>query len=312
MQRDYASVHRHNLDWNDLRFLLAVADEGSLSAAARALQVNHSTVLRRVGKFEQQLDVRLFERLPNGYALTAAGEALAHSARQIQETVDAVERRIVGQDLRLSGSVRVATTDTLALRVLPAIIAAFHAQHPQVQVQLLSGNDQADLNRRDADLAVRPTDTPPESLLGRRLCRLAYAIYAAPSYLKERGARVPLSKHTWIMPDDSMGSTVVGRYMAREQPSVAVAFRANSLASLAAAAAAGLGLSVLPCYLGDSTPGLTRIRSPLSEAGTDLWLLTHADLRKTARVRALLEFLTEALGAQRDLLEGRQPRSHTS
>jgi len=301
-------MHRHALDWNDLRFLLAVAEEGSLSGAARALDVNHSTVLRRVGKFERLLDVRLFERLPNGYALTAAGEALANSARQIQETVAAVERRIVGQDLRLSGNVRLTSTDTLALRVLPALMAEFRKQHPQVQVELLSGNSQADLNRRDADVAVRPTDLPPENLIGRRLCRLAYAIYAATGYLEERSARVSLAKHVWIAPDDSMSSSVVGRYMAREQPAVTLAFRANSLASLSVAAAAGLGVCLLPCYLGDTTPGLERVRPPLPGASTDLWLLTHADLRKTARVRALVEFLSSGLLAQKDLLEGRRPR----
>ena len=308
MQSGYASTHRHALDWNDLRFLLAVADEGSLSAAARSLNVNHSTVLRRVGKFERLLHVRLFERLPNGYALTAAGEALANSARQIQETVAAVERRIVGQDLRLSGIVRVATTDTLALRVLPLLLAQFRKQHPQVQVELLSGNSPADLSRRDADVAVRPTELPPESLVGRRLCRLAYAIYAAGDYLQERGARVSLAKHVWIAPDESMSATVVGRYMTREQPGVSVALRANSLASLAAAAAAGLGVCLLPCYLGDTTPGLERVRPPLPGASTDLWLLTHADLRKTARVRAVVEFLADGLLAQKDLLEGRRPR----
>lgn len=152
------------------------------------------------------------------------------------------------------------------------------------------------------------TALPPENLVGRRVCRLGYAIYAAPHYLETRGPRVALSKHAWIAPDDSMSGTVVGRYMAREQPGVTPALRANSLASLAAAAGAGLGLCVLPCYLGDTTPELTRVRAPLPDAATDLWLLTHADLRKTARVRALLEFLHEGLRAQKDLLEGRRPR----
>ena len=191
MQRSYASMHR--LDWNDLRYLLAVAEHGSLSGAARALTVNHSTVLRRIGRFEDQLAVRLFERLPSGYALTAAGEALANSARQISEAVTSVERRIVGQDLRLSGQVRVATTDTLALFVLPAMVARFRAAHPEVQIELAAGNLQADLTRRDADVAVRPTQRPPDHLLGRKVCRVAYAPYAAQSYLAQqpRAPRCP-------------------------------------------------------------------------------------------------------------------------
>jgi DNA-binding transcriptional LysR family regulator len=294
----------HRLDWNDLRYLLAVAEHGSLSSAARALTVNHSTVLRRIGRFEDQLAVRLFERLPSGYALTAAGEALANSARQISETVTSVERRIVGQDLRLSGSLRVATTDTLALFVLPAMVARFREAHPQVQIELAAGNVQADLTRRDADVAVRPTRRPPDHLIGRKVCRVAYAPYAARSYLEQHRARSALPKHIWVAPDDSMASSVVGTYMQRRLHDAAVSFRANSLALLAKAAAAGLGAAILPCYLGESV-GLTRLRDPLDEVTTDLWLLTHADLRKTARVRALVEFLSEKLHERKALIEGK-------
>jgi DNA-binding transcriptional LysR family regulator len=294
----------HRLDWNDLRYLLAVAEHGSLSGAARALAVNHSTVLRRIGRFEDQLAVRLFERLPSGYALTAAGEALANSARQISDTVTSVERRIVGQDLRLSGHVRVTTTDTLALFILPAMVARFRAAHPEVQIELAAGNPQADLTRRDADVAVRPTQRPPDHLIGRKVCRVAYAPYASPSYLEHQRARTALPKHIWVAPDESMASSVVGSYVQRRLQGAAISFRANSLALLAKAAEAGLGVAMLPCYLGESV-GLTRIRDPLNEVSTDLWLLTHADLRKTGRVRALVDFLSETLNEKKALIEGR-------
>lgn len=302
MQRTYAAMHR--LDWNDLRYLLAVAEHGSLSGAARALSVNHSTVLRRIGRFEEQLAVRLFERLPGGYVLTGAGEALANSARQISDTVTSVERRIVGQDLRLSGQVRVATTDTLALFILPGVVARFRDAHPEVQIELFAGNPQADLTRRDADVAVRPTRQPPEHLIGRKVCRVAYAPYAGKSYLAQQRARTALPKHTWLAPDDSMASSVVGTYMQRQLQGAAISFRANSLALLAKACEAGLGVAMLPCYLGESV-GLTRIRDPLDEVSTDLWLLSHADLRKTARVRALIDFLGDALSKQKPLIEGK-------
>ena len=297
----------HKLDWNDLRYLLAVAEHGSLSGAARALAVNHSTVLRRIGRFEDQLAVRLFERLPTGYVLTAAGEALANSARQISETVTSVERRIIGQDLRLSGHVRVATTDTLALFILPALVARFREAHPEVQIELAAGNPQADLTRRDADVAVRPTRQPPEHLIGRKVCRVAYAPFAAQSYLDQHRARSALPKHIWVAPDDSMASSVVGSYMQRRLQGAAISFRANSLALLAKAAEAGLGVAMLPCYLGESV-GLTRIRDPLDEVSTDLWLLSHADLRKTARVRALVDFLGDALSSKKALIEGKAKR----
>lgn len=305
MQSGYASTHR--LDWNDLRYLLAVAEHGSLSAAARALAVNHSTVLRRIGRFEEQLAVRLFERLPTGYVLTSAGDALAGSARQIAETVTAVERRIVGQDLRLSGDVRVATTDTLALYILPPMLARFRVAHPHVQIELSAGNVQADLNRRDADIAIRPTQRPPDHLFGRKLCRVGYAPFASAGYLAEHPARTPLPKHIWLAPDDSMAATVVGTYMRRKLGAAAVSFRANSLASLAHAALADLGVAILPCYLGERT-GLTRLREPLDDVTTDLWLLTHEDLRKTARIRALMDFLSETLTKAKGLIEGRSKR----
>jgi DNA-binding transcriptional LysR family regulator len=310
MQSRYAPTH--NLDWNDLRYLLAVADGGSLSAAAKALHVNHSTVLRRIGAFEAQLGLRLFERSPTGYALTAGGEELARVARQIADAVDGVERRVMGQDVRLSGSVRVTTTDTLALSVLPPLLTKFRSQHDQVQIELATGNSQADLSRRDADVALRPTAQPPELLLGRRVARVAYAMYAAPSYLAQHSARQALSKHIWVAPDDSMASTQVGVYMARTLQDAAISFRANSLATLARAAAAGLGVAILPCYLGDSSVGLQRLRGPLPDTAIDLWLLTHRDLRKTARVRAVIDFLANELTALQDLLEGRRPNKHVA
>lgn len=299
------SAEMHNLDWNDLRFLLAVAEHGSLSGAARALGVNHSTVLRRIARFEARLAVRLFERLATGYVLTPAGEALAGSARQIAETVTAIERRIVGEDLRLSGSVRVTSTDTLALYVLPELIGRFHAEQPAVQIELSTGNMDADLSRRDADLAVRPTQQPPEHLLGRKICHVAYAPFAADGYLERYAARLALPKHVWLSPDDSMAGSAVGRYMRRHLGEATVSYRANSLASLAHAARAGLGAVILPCYLGESM-GLRRMRPPLAEITTDLWLLTHPDLRKTARIRVLADFLAQALEQERDLIEGRR------
>jgi DNA-binding transcriptional LysR family regulator len=229
---------------------------------------------------------------------------LASSARQIAETVTTVERRIIGQDLRLSGDVRVATTDTLAMYILPPLVERFRRAHPDVQIELASGNTQADLTRRDADVAVRPTQQPPQHLLGRKICRVAYAPFAAPSYLSRQRARKALAKHVWVAPDDSMASSAVGAYMQRALPAAAVSFRANSLATLAHAAKAGLGAAILPCYLGESV-GLTRFREPLDDVGVDLWLLTHADLRKTARIRALLDFLAEALAEKKSLIEGR-------
>jgi DNA-binding transcriptional LysR family regulator len=279
-----------SLDWNDLRFVLAIHERGSLAAAARGL------------------GVRLFDRLPTGYVLTSAGEALLPAARSVAETIVDLERRIAGQDLRLTGSLRVATTDTLALGVLPPHLARFRARHQGVAIELSTSNEMANLSKRDADVAVRPARNPPETLVGRRVCEVALAIYASPRYLERTSARKPLAEHVWVTPDDSLASTSVGRWLRRDLAEARVSLRADSYMALRDAATAGLGVAALPCYVGDRCPTLVRIREPLRELATELWILTHADLRHTARVRAFVELLAEGLGKERPLIEGRSPR----
>jgi DNA-binding transcriptional LysR family regulator len=144
------------LEWDDLRYVLAVATSGSLAGAARNLGVNHTTVLRRIGAFEQRLGLRLFERLPTGYVLTAGGEELITAARHIDDTVTALERKLAGQDLRLSGVLRITTTDTLMGSILPEILAEFRDSHPGIAIEVAISNLMFNLTRRDADVAIRP------------------------------------------------------------------------------------------------------------------------------------------------------------
>lgn len=297
----------HGLDWNDLQYILAVAEHGSLTAAARALQVSHTTVLRRVAGCERRLGVRLFERLPTGHVPTAAGDELAQAARAVDERVRGLERRLMGQDLRLQGTLRIATTDTLALTLLPRHLATFSARHPEVQLELTVSNAMVNLTKRDADIAVRPSARPPEHLIGRRVAAIAFAPYAAPAYLARHPARRELARHLWLAPDDSLAGTLAARWLREQVPALRPVLRADSLMVLRDAALAGLGAAVLPCYLADPHPGLRRLRAPGPALESELWLLTHADLRGTARVRALLEHLGAAFAGERDLLEGRAP-----
>jgi DNA-binding transcriptional LysR family regulator len=298
----------HSLAWTDLQHVLAVADHGSLAAAARALGVNHTTVLRRVAAFEKSLGVKLFARAPTGYVLTAAGEEIAASARAMQETVHAIERKIAGRDLRLTGTVRVTTTDTLAVTLMPAALATFAGAHPAIQLELTTTTTMLDLRKRDADVAVRAATAPPQHLVGRRVGPIAFALYASPAYLAGTPARRALEHHAWLAPDDSLASTSIASWMKRTLD-VTPVLRADTLTALANAAAAGLGVAALPCYLGDSLRKLSRIRGVIADLSTELWVLTHEDLRRTARVRALTDHLVQALAAQRDALEGRRPRA---
>lgn len=291
------------LEWDDLRFVLAVAEAGSLAGAARALRVNHSTVLRRIAAFEQRLALRLFERLPTGYVPTAGGEELIAAARRIAETVTGLERKIAGQDLRLSGTLRVTTTDTLMGSILPEILAEFGVAHPGIRLEVAVSNLMLNLTKRDADVALRTADDPPGTLVGRRVGKIAFAIYGTPDHPAQHKA-ADLAGQRWIGPDDTLAATSVARWMRASLPESEIVLRADSLLAMQQAALAGLGLAALPCYLGDLTPGLARIGGPVAEMETALWILSHEDLRAAARVRAFTDFAYAAFRRRRALLEG--------
>lgn len=296
------------LDWDDLRIVLAVARNGTLSGAARALKVTHSTVFRRLGTIEEKMGVRLFERFRDGYAPTPAGETAAAVAGRVDDEVVALERRLSGQDLRLSGTVRITTTDTLASMVIQHL-PALRARHPDLQVDIAISNIMANLTRREADIAVRPTQEPPDLLVGRRIAPIAHAIYASRDYLAQQTSN-ELPTHLWVGLDDALDGTVIGHWMRENVAPSQVICRLDALPALCDAASAGMGLALLPCYLGDTTSGLRRTAwKPVGEPRSALWLLTHDDLKRTARIRAPMDFLASALGTQRALLDGRRQQS---
>ncbi|WP_050626940.1 LysR family transcriptional regulator [Bradyrhizobium viridifuturi] len=293
------------LDWNDLRLVLAVAREGSLSGAARRLGVTHSTVFRRLGAIETAIGTRLFERFRDGYAPTPAGETAAVSAARLEDEVLALERQLAGQDLRPSGPVRITTTDTLGA-VLMRHLPGMRRAHPEIQPEIIVSNAMANLTRREADIAIRPTPAPSELLVGRRIADIAHAVYGSRAYLARRDDK-DLSAHDWIGLDDALAGTVIAGWMREHLRAARVACRVDALPALRDAAAAGMGLALLPCYVGDLAPALRRLApKPLAEPRSALWLLTHDDLRRTARIRATLDFLAKALASDRALFEGRR------
>ncbi|MSP48821.1 MAG: LysR family transcriptional regulator [Alphaproteobacteria bacterium] len=296
------------MEWDDLRIALAIARARGLSGAGRALGLNHATVWRRLKSLEARLGVRLFDRRPEGYVATAAGEELRRAAEAMEEAADALDRRISGHDLRLTGIVRLSTLDSLAWSLLGPHLARFRRLHPGIVIEVSIGNALANLTRRDADIVLRATDSPPETLVGQRLGDMTMAAYGAPAYAAAKGSAALWSEHDWVAPDESMGHTPFARFVAREAPD-RVVLRADSVLGLAAAAAAGLGATLLPCFLGDGDPRFVRLSPPLPELTHGLWLLTHEDLRSAARIRAVLDFLSAALRADRARLAGSDVRS---
>ncbi|NUT16121.1 MAG: LysR family transcriptional regulator [Cupriavidus sp.] len=291
-------------DWDDLKYFLAVGQSGSLAGAARALHVNHSTVLRRLARLEHALGTLLFERHATGYAMTAAGEALAQRLAGVGEQIDAAQRQLSGLDRQLSGPLRVTTTDTLLGALLMPLFAEFRAQHPRIQLQLVVNNSFLSLSRREADVAIRPANTPPEYLVGRRIGRLQTAPYAARSYLRQLGlpatadspALADWPAYDWVVPDEALSHLAQARWIREHVPEPRRAVSADSLVAMADAVRHGMGAGMLLCLLANDDPALVRLAPPDTAMDTDLWVLTHPDLRHSARVRVLGDFLHERLG----------------
>lgn len=290
------------IQWDDLRMVLAVARQGSLSGAARVLSVNHSTVFRRLNGLEDRLGVRLFDRQAAGYAPTPAGDALSETAGRVEAEILAAERALTGQDLQLRGPLRVTMPDTVARLLLPVMIAPFERRYPEIELELVISTAFLNLSKRDADIAVRPTNAPPETLVGRRLCGLASAVYAR---VEADDPGEALAESPWVAPDDSLAHIASARWLRDLDPPVAI--RANTVSGLMDAAKAGMGLAALPCFMGDQEPTLRRVGDPIPVLETGLWALTHRDLRQTARIRAFLEDLAKAVVELRPLLEGHRP-----
>ncbi|MDT9598477.1 LysR family transcriptional regulator [Sphingosinicella rhizophila] len=296
----------HNeIDWSDLQYVLAVGRHGSLAAAARALCVSHTTVLRRIARFEGAHGIRLFDRLPSGYALTAGGEELLAAAQSVADMVTTLERRLAGRDLRLEGLIRVTTIDTLMVSLLPPILAGFQAEHPAVRLEVSVTTAVANLTRRDADVAIRVSADPPGTLIGRRIAPVGMAVYQAVG-LETLPNEDEWPQQRWIGTSDALSETAIAHWMHKRLSGTEMVLQADSIVTMAEAAAVGVGLAPLPCYLGDAMPRLRRVSRGTIAPGTQhhLWVLTHEDLRGTARIRTFTAYVSEALILERHRIEG--------
>jgi DNA-binding transcriptional LysR family regulator len=300
-----------NTDWNDFRYILAVADAGSIVAAARRLGVTHSTVLRRVNAFEHQTGARLFERLASGYKLTPGGEEMVEIARAMAQQLATLDRRIAGRDRRTSGTVRMTTTDSLLATVVMRHLGGLTKAYPDIRLEISSASGMLDLSAREADIALRATANPPETLVGWRIGDLAFAIYG-PSR-KSRGnveKSNPLhhpGELKWLAPSGGIARTRVGDYFTRHAARFQIIATFDSFRAISDGIAAGLGYGMLPCYFGDASPGVRRVGPVVDELTIGLWLLTHQDLRAVPRVRAVMDFFNAALVPDKDRFAGLRP-----
>lgn len=278
--------------WDDLQFVLAVEREGSLAGASRLLGINYSTAHRRLAQIEGAMGMRIFNRRREGYSLTLAARELLDAARRIEGEVLALERRVVGADAKLSGTLRVSTSQLMGLYVLPQMFEGFLRNFPSVGLEVAITDELTNLTRSDTDVVIRATAAPPSYLSGLNLGALAYAAYMR----KDLAARSkPLHAHDWI---DFVGRDP-GAPLARWRHSMVAGIesrcRFDSPAAICEAVVAGLGAGVLPCLVGEKHPSLARISDVRQERDFNLWILTHADLRRSARVRSFMRFIKAEL-----------------
>ena len=292
------------LDWDDYRVVLAIARGGNLSAAGKALGVALSTVIRRLDRIEDQLDTELFERNRGVCVPTEAGQELAQAGERMEQEALAGSRALSGSDQRLRGTVRVTATEVLATFFLARHMASFHAKHPGLLVEIISDNRQLSLADREADLALRPTRPKEEALVGRKMTTLAWGIYGSAAILAEIGA-VPniaaLSGRDFVGWDGNRAAREISAWLEDSVPDLSQPYRSGSLIANAALAAAGTALVPLPCILGSNWPGLHLVLGPLAGIEAEVWIVMHEQMRRNARVRALVEHLLSACALDRRL-----------
>ena len=289
------------LDWDDLRVFLAVTRHQTVRGAANALRLSVSTVSRRIESLETALSSKVFERTPKGLRLSCVGEVLLKRVDQMDSQVQGIHREVVGQDMALEGPIRLSLPTPIAQDLLMDDLAEFGRQHPKIGLSIDASYDLADLDRREADIVIRFSAKPGETLVGRRLLDFGQAAFATPDYIAAHsfsGAAPTARWLSWGEPEERPPWVRDSRIApCRLMWSLRDPYLQR------AAAEAGIGMAVLPCFLGDKSPKLRRVSQDII-ASQPAWVLTHADLRTTRRVRVLADFLYDAILKKREIVTG--------
>jgi DNA-binding transcriptional LysR family regulator len=287
------------LDWNDLRYFLAVHRGRTLAGAAALLKINATTVGRRLTALEEQVHTRLFDRTPDGYVLTAAGRELLPRAERIEVDVLAVEREVSGADQRAAGVVRVNVTEMLATRFITAQLPRFIERHPAITLDLNCTRRSVDLGRRDADIALRLARPREDDVVTHKLATIDLALYASESYLARHGVpdqpEVSLAGHRVVLFADARAFSLENDWFEPRLDGASIIMRSDSVSSIFGATLAGAGIALLPRACADAEPTLRCLHTATHPEPRVVWQTVHRDLAKSARVRAVLDFLAEVL-----------------
>ncbi len=299
-----------SLNWSSLKDFLAVAECGSLSGAARRLGVSQPTLTRRMAALEDDLQTELFRRGPRGLELTEAGEAVLGPARQMEREAQALEIAVTGRDTALAGPVRITATEGLAVEWLTPTLARFREDHPQIVPEILVRNTAVNVLRREADIAIRLGRPRQAELVSRRVSDLVLGLYASRGYLEREGTPrsvEELREHRGVAFDEGEVYTGAGRWLESALGGAQIVYRANHLSAQLAAIRAGFGIGGQSAFIAERHADLVRVL-PDTAVRLEIWLVTHPGLRRSARIRAVYDFLAERLVEARPQLEARAPR----
>lgn len=293
----------HELNWNDLRYFLEVVRSGNVNEAGCRLGVNQSTVSRRIANLENALGKALFDRAAKGWVMTPVGEMIVKLAEEMEIQANNIHRKIESDSEEVSGLIKVTASDVCVKRFVFPVIREFKRDHPDVDFELITAEEVLNLAGREADIAIQAIIEPPPNVVGKRICRLAYYVYGHREFLKNFSPETPPCI-TWI----GDGVTLPA-WIKKNFPKLKRAYRTNSSVAMFEMCREGLGLALLPCSLADEADDLVRVPVEHVDSGHDVWVLSHVDLRTTARVRIFRDRMVEFLANEIDLLEGRKPRA---
>jgi len=292
-------------NWDDHRFFLAIARERTLTAAGKALGVSQPTVSRRLDVLESKLKVRLFDRTQRGYELTSVGMDLFETVQRVENDLTEVDRKIFGKNEELAGELSITCTEILFTGYLSPFVCQFLNQHPGIQFNVACTQSLLSLSRSEADLALRFTRHPTETLVGRCLASAAYCIYAASSETGKRFTAANRSDWPWIGVHDEVYNRVL---FGSVLPEVRFKHQADSMEAMQLMVRNGLGVTLLPCYIADQDTSLRRVEpDPIPGVSFELWILYHPDVRRVSRIRLFADFIAEVIRCDLDLFEGRRP-----
>lgn len=288
------------MDWNDVQIFLALIRAGSVRAAGKELAISHATVARRIDAFEKRLGVSLFNRLNTGYELTKAGEDLIDAAENVESELHSIQRKLVGQDKKLAGTIRVTATEMVASHLVIPELSNFMAMYPHTKIEILETYLTLDLSRREADIALRIGKSPPENLIAKSLTAISVAEYASQAYIDNHDLEDPLSASRISLADMETGPS---DYKSTRFKKLPVRGHFSSFRLQMEAAKHDVGIAKLPCFVADKEKGLVRLSNKSLIEGYHIWLLRHPDTRTTSRLRVFSDFIVESVNKQKHELE---------